>query len=161
MTTAPLRRRCVAAAEGRQELLPVRKRVRVTEVTETAAVVEREGRFLLLRGQRPTVLTDMWEFPTLDSRLREPAKAEPEIDSTADLHAYVSSLGATPSTFRRLGEIRHGITNRRIVCTVFRACSTRNGVSSVGKEAGWFTQVEASQLPLAASATRILALLEA
>jgi len=154
----PLHRRCVAAREGTQELLPVRNRTRVTEVAEAAAVVKKEGRFLLLRGQRPTVLADMWEFPTLDSRLRDAPDSGSDAAATADLRAYLSGFGARPTTFRRLGEIRHGITNRRIVCTVFR--TTSEVFSPKRKRAGWFTLAEAALLPLAASATRILALLE-
>lgn len=158
-TNCPLLPRCAAAAEGIQEQLPVRRKLEVVEVTEAAAVIERGGRFLMLRGQRPTVLADMWEFPTLDSRLQETAVAGSRDESSASLRGYLAGLGLRPAALHRLGEIRHGITNRRIVCTVFRAQTASAEISEPGERVGWFTPTEAVQLPLAASATRILALL--
>jgi len=161
----PLTGRCIAAAEDTQELLPVRRKQKVTDVSEAAGVVERGGRFLLLRGQRPRVLADMWEFPTRDSRLRESLVAESDADPAADLRGYLADLGHESLALHRLGEIRHGITSRRIVCTVFRVDSRADlevgtaGAAAPSAEIGWFTAAEAVQLPLAASAMRIFELL--
>ncbi|HEX9700672.1 MAG TPA: A/G-specific adenine glycosylase [Acidobacteriota bacterium] len=60
---------CEARALGIEDLIPRSRRQRVDAVTELAAVIERDGRYLLFRGQRPSLVQDMWEFPTLDSRL--------------------------------------------------------------------------------------------
>ncbi len=157
----PLLLRCVASADGTQELLPVRRKQTVVDVAEAAGVVERSGRFLLLRGQRPTVLADMWEFPTRDSRLREAVVAEDTVDPADDLRSYLAELGQGSVTLRHLGEIRHGITNRRIVCAVYRADAGPTGSEPVALSAklGWFTPAEAARLPLAASAKRVFALL--
>jgi len=157
----PLLRRCVAATEGIQKLLPVRKKQEITDVTEAAGVIERDGRFLLLRGQRPGVLEDMWEFPTRDSRLREPVVAERAIDPAADLCGYLADLGQRPVALREVGQIRHGITNRRIACTVYRAdaAPAGSGDAAATADLGWFTLAEAARLPLAASAKRIFDLI--
>ena len=140
-TGCPLARRCVAAAEGTQELLPARRKLRIRGVTEQAGVIERGGRFLLLRGQRPGVLADMWEFPTRDSRLRRQVAGERPGDRGAELRRYLADLGQRSVRLRRLGEIRHGITNRRIVCTVYRAhtgppaAATARAVEAAGASA--------------------------
>jgi len=140
----------------------VRRKQTVTNVTEAAGVVEQDGRYLLLRGQRPTVLADMWEFPTRDSRLLGAVVAEDGPDPIVDLRSYLAELGQGSVTLRHLGEIRHGITNRRITCTVYRAETGLAGSEpmALNTELGWFTPAEAARLPLAASAKRILELLD-
>jgi A/G-specific adenine glycosylase len=158
----PIGGRCVAYAEGLQEALPVRRRQRIEEVFEAAAVFEDQGRFLLVRGQRPGVLQDMWEFPTLDSRLRagtglsEPGAAQPGTLAD-DLIAHLRRLGLGRVTLHEIGEIRHGITNRRITCTVYRVTATDLPAEADGRR--WLTAEESLGLPLAASAAKTLVLL--
>lgn len=158
----PLGPRCIAAAEGTQELLPVRRKQEIRNVLEAAGVVARGGRFLLARGQRPGVLADMWEFPTRDSRLRQSIVAEGDDDPADDLRRYLAELGQEVVSLRPVGEIRHGITSRRIACTVYRADSLATGARPAPENAelNWFTRAEARQLPLAASAKRIFELLQ-
>lgn len=132
-------------------------------MNEAAGVIERDGRFLLLRGQRPGVLADMWEFPTPDSRLRVSAIAAGNVDPAAELRGYLADLGQGQVALHRLGEIRHAITNRRIACTVYRADAevANRGAAPANAKLGWFTRAEATQLPLAASAKRIFELIGA
>jgi len=160
-TDCPLLRRCVAAAECIQEQLPIRRKQEITTVNEAAGVMERNGRFLLLRGQRPGVLADMWEFPTPDSRLRVSAIAAGNVDPAAELRGYLADLDQGSVALHRLGEIRHGITNRRIACTVYRADTEAagGGAAPANAKFGWFTRAEAAQLPLAASAKCIFDLI--
>ncbi len=160
--------RCIARIEERQAGLPIRRKQIIRDVAEAAAVIERNGSLLLVRGQRPGLLAGMWEFPALDSRGAAEAQAEgvvaesPAREATG-LVAYLAQLGIQPRAMEPLGEIRHGITNRRITCTVYRAAAESEpepeAPAGSGIEIGWFTAAEASQIPLAASATRILELL--
>jgi adenine-specific DNA glycosylase len=153
----------VARDEGTQALLPVKRQQKIHDVVEAAVAIEHDGRVLLVRGQRTGVLTEMWEFPTLDSRAAEPVAAEtPDNALVERLRRYTGGLGVDAEVLQPLGVIRHGITNRRITCNVFRGRATTPGTSEVDMpERGWFTPTEAAQLPLAASATRILDLLAA
>lgn len=173
----PLGDSCVAAAEQTQDLLPVRTERKVRPVEEGAAVIERDGRFLLLRGQRPGTLADMWEFPTLDSRIGEQIVAEmPTTDDLATnspaltdgtvaraLQQHLHSIGIRISDLEAIGEIRHGITNRRIRCRVYRPKQVRittDDAPHIGApQRHWFTPEEMAGIPLGATATKILRLL--
>lgn len=174
----PLGNSCVAAAEQIQHLLPMRSERKVRAVEEAAAVIERDGRFLLLRGQRPGTLADMWEFPTLDSRLGEQIVAEtaPPNDLTTiesdfgnvavarKLQKHLHDIGIHICDLAPIGEIRHGITNRRIRCYVYRpkqasiAADHQEQVSVPQRD--WFTREEMAGIPLGATAAKILRLLK-
>ena len=161
---------CEAHALGIEELIPPSSRRYVKAVTEYAAVIEDDGRFLLLRGQRPSLVADMWEFPTLDSRLGGTSSGNPaggqgsnrSRSSKTDLGRYLRDLGWRVRLGPKLGEIRHGMTNRRISCQVYEAklASDTRGVCREPDpgtpESGWFTVEEAIALPLAASARKTL-----
>ncbi len=165
---------CAAHALGIEELILPIKRQTVRAVTELATVVERDGRVLLLRGQRPTLVQDMWEFPTLDSRLGASRATK------SAFSRHLAELGWHIDLGDKLGEIKHGMTNRRIECRVYsgRLCDQQEGRSNglrqppegsgeitvrepeldstVATESGWFRPQEAAELPLAASARKIL-----
>lgn len=172
---------CEAHALGIEELIPPSNKETVHAVTEHAAVIEHDGRWLLLRGQRPSLVADMWEFPTLDSRLDAgsppPSSADsaasspppasshsaaaPPPPSKAALRDYLEALGFPVHIGAELGEIRHGMTNRRISCRVYEA-SLRHHDAHVAEpdpgapEHGWFTPDQILALPLAASARKTL-----
>jgi len=139
---------CEAHALGIEELIPPTSKEKVHAVTEYAAVVERDGRYLLFRGQRPSLVADMWEFPILDSRLSGPS-------SKNGLRRHLEHLGWDIELGAKLGEVRHGMTNRRIACRIYEG-SLIDG-NSTAPESGWFTPEEAAELPLAASARKTLA----
>jgi len=167
---------CEAHALGIEELIPPSSRQKVEAVTEYAAVIEDDGRFLMLRGQRPSLVADMWEFPTLDSRLggtsTESAAGRPASkrsrgssrsrSSKTDLGRYLRDLGWKVRLGPKLGEIRHGMTNRRISCQVYEASLAVDTPGACREpdpgppESGWFTIKEAVALPLAASARKTL-----
>ncbi len=176
----PLATACVAAAANTQELIPVRQQRVVQAVEEGAAVIERNGRFLLLRGQRPGALADMWEFPTLDSRLRQQLVAEaPSAAQTTDgssdtdaagtlalgrsLQRHLRGLGVHIHNLEHVGEIRHGITNRRIRCHVYRTRNVRlaadESAAASAPPRSWFSPEELSGIPIGASVAKILRVL--
>lgn len=144
----PAARYCEAHALGIEELIPPSAKEAVHAVTEYATVIEHDGRYLLFRGQRPSLVADMWEFPTLDSRLAARS-------SKSGLQEHLNGLGWQVQLGLELGEIRHGMTNRRISCRVYEGHLI--GSNSAVPESGWFTPEEAAALPLAASARKTLA----
>jgi len=153
---------CAARAAGIETTIPPSRRTTIEQVEEAAVVVERDGVLLLFRGQRPGALTEMWEFPTLDSRLRPDAVAE-SADLPAQLREYMAARAAPVTALRPLGTVRHGITTRRITCRVFvgdAAAAAPNDAAGTGPERGWFDRSEIEALPLAAATRKILTLLE-
>jgi A/G-specific adenine glycosylase len=165
----PVAGHCEAHALGIEELIPPSRRDPVHAVTELAAVIEHDGRYLLFRGQRPSLVQDMWEFPTLDSRL---ATGGTPTATIRRFREYLEALGWQVELGPRLGEIRHAMTNRLITCHVFEGRIVANpaaqppAVAAVSEaspdpyaapESGWFTPAEAARLPLAASARKTLA----
>jgi A/G-specific adenine glycosylase len=138
---------CEAHALGIEELIPPSSKEAVHAVTEYAAVIEHDGRYLLFRGQRPSLVADMWEFPTLDSRIAgRPSKDG--LRKHLDQISWEVELGA------KLGEVRHAMTNRRISCRVYEGRLL--GHNPPAPESGWFTPEEVVALPLAASARKTL-----
>jgi len=167
---------CAARWLGIETQIPPTRRQPIFEVREEALIVKRDGRYFMVRGQRPGVLQDMWELPTLDSRLEH-----------GSLNEYLRRQDWPFERGELLGEIQHGITDRRITCSIYRgrlleeapdstACessedtrrrSTRgtneDGTPDeptgpgAGIEAGWFTVGEVAALPLAASAKKAFA----
>jgi A/G-specific adenine glycosylase len=172
----PVADMCAARWLGIESRIPPSRRQEVRDVREEALLVESDGSYFLVRGQRPGVLRDMWELPTLDSRL--------ELGS---LSAYIRQQGWPFERGELLAEIRHGITNRRIACSIFRGrpvvaepeLAIRDAAPDAqspdtqrtapqdphsgtteparGIETGWFSLDEIADLPLAASARKAFA----
>lgn len=138
---------CEAHALGIEELIPPSGKEAVHAVTEYAAVIERDGRYLLFRGQRPSLVPDMWEFPTLDSRVAGHASKD-------GLRRHLNQIGWEVELGAKLGEVRHAMTNRRISCRVYEARLL--GGNPPAPDSGWFTPEEVVALPLAASARKTL-----
>ena len=60
----PLKSFCIAKCEGRQELLPVRKKAAaLPTVVVTAAIIKRGGKVLITQRPSKGLLGGMWEFP--------------------------------------------------------------------------------------------------
>lgn len=158
----PVERWCAARAAGIETTIPAPRKTAIQRVEEAAAVVERDGELLLFRGQRPGALTEMWEFPTLDSRLR-PSTVVESAELQAQLRDYMVRCAAPVSALRPLGTVRHGITTRRITCHVFLADPSAPPPSVAAghdPERGWFDRSEIEALPLAAATRKILTLLD-
>ena len=160
---------CEAHKLGVEEQIPPRRSKLVKAVTEYAAVIEDNGRLLMFRGQRPSLVSDMWEFPTLDSRLTEKPASSRSRAQEAKLSRYIEEqLGWCVRLGSKLGEIRHGMTDRLISCHVYEASLSGNQTTISGTatgleesdhnipDFGWFTIEEVMALALAASARKTL-----
>lgn len=169
---------CGAYAAGEQESIPPPRIRTIRTVHEAAMVLVRNNDYMVLRGQRPGVLESMWEFPTVDSRLATPRDGQVAESSVpqgavpsprqlaARLRRHLANLQIRVDGLRPLGTIRHSITNRRIVCHVFapehaRIATPAGQDDAAGRDCaacqiGWYSAAKLAQIPLAASARKIL-----
>ena len=127
--TCPMRQVCAARARGLVELLPNRgDKPRIVHLVAKTAFVKRGNRILLKRRPRRGLLANFWELPSADTR-----------------HFRVE---------RRIHELRHTITHRRIVFQVF-ACVPITKFRSNG-EWRWASRAQLKALALPAAHRRAL-----
>jgi len=127
----PMRRVCVARARGLVDQLPNRGRQQVAErVVVSAALVRRNGSVLMQQRPQRGLLAGMWELPTLGrGKFRKG---------------------------RRLLELRHTITNRRITLRVFEC--QRGGAlqDKLTAELRWVSATQIKRLSLPAAHRRAI-----
>jgi len=127
----PMRRVCVALADGLVNQLPNRGRPQTTErAVVSAALVRQNGSLLMQRRPERGLLAGMWELPTLGRRRFRKGKS--------------------------LLELRHAITNRRITLRVFEC---RCGSALQGKlpaELRWVSVARMTRLSLPAAHRRAI-----
>jgi A/G-specific adenine glycosylase len=113
--TCPLASRCLARRQGRQEQIPVRTPPPATTfVQESAVVVYRAGRVLLVQRPATGRWASLWEFPH-----------GPLIEGESHDQAAVRLVGELTGLEVVLGTelltITHGITRYRITLVCFEA----------------------------------------
>ena len=110
----PVAEDCAARRRGRPEAYPSRpKRPRAVLIPVAAAVLEREGRALLLR-RRGGFLAGMWEFPCGPARAGSPRAARARLSLA--IAPWGLARGTDPAAL-----VRHTVVNRRLEIEVFRA----------------------------------------
>src|ERR1700693_6202803 len=127
--TCPMRRVCIARARGLVNQLPNRGRPQTTErVIVSAALLRRNGSLLMQRRPERGLLAGMWELPTL---------------TRGQFHKG-----------KRVLELRHTITNRRITLRVFEC--QRGSALQDKLTAGlrWVSVAEITRLSLPAAHRR-------
>ena len=143
----PLRSDCRAFALGLQEALPEsRARRTPVDVTVAAALVERDGRVLLVRRAEGRLMGRMWEVPqtSLESQgLRDLAR------ELKERHG----LEVTPGPLVARG--RHAITFRRIRLEAYRARLRREPPADHDKFL-WATPEEIAALPVSSMTRKVL-----
>ncbi len=144
----PLLALCRARALGSPEQFPIRKvRSPIQDTRETAFLICRRGRFLLLRRPESSeLLAGLWELPTVPGRVQDAQEAAKQL--------YGLKLRAQ----ERLIEVRHAITTRRIRLDVVRA-DLQGSLEAVRESdwaAGWFTAEEAERLALTGATRKAL-----
>jgi A/G-specific adenine glycosylase len=149
-TGCPLRSPCRARARGRVEAYPrpkTRRRPRRLEMT--AALVRRGSRLLLVRREQgSTLLAGTWELPW----------AADNGDPAADL---ARRYGGEWRLERRIGTVRHAITDRDIRLHLWEAALTTSGAVCEGEEAAWVEPQGIDELPTSSLLAKALALLRA
>jgi len=143
----PLRQRCRARALGVVDELPEGRARRATvDVTVAAALVERDGRVLLVRRPRGRLLDRMWEVPqtSLDSRGR-PDLAR-ELEERHGLRVVPGALAV---------RARHAVTHRRITLEGYRT-RLRPPVPEDPERFLWARPEEVARLAVASSTRKLL-----
>ena len=143
----PLRQSCRARALGVVEELPEGRARRATvDVTVAAALVERDGRVLLVRRPRGRLLDRMWEVPqtSLDSRGR-PDLAR-ELEERHGLRVVPGRLAV---------RARHAVTHRRITLEGYRT-RLRLPIPEDPERFLWARPEEVARLAVASSTRKLL-----
>ena len=128
----PVASACEARRRGQPEAYP-QKRAKPAPVrmAVAAALVEREGRALLLR-RREGLLKGLWEFPS------GPAAAKGRATARAGLSRTLARLGLLRER-DPIAAVRHTVVNRRLEIEVFRARGAGLPRTSEDPAARWFS----------------------
>jgi mutator protein MutT len=121
-------------------------------VTVAAAVIERDGAFLLTRRLHGTHLGGTWEFPG--------GKCEP--DETTDA-CLVREIREELAAGIVVGELilvtRHAYPERTVELHFFRATLTDEPVPQIGQQMRWVHRDDLRSLALPAADTELIGLL--
>lgn len=150
----PVRSCCRAFAEGAQHEIPRPKaRPAVTDVTEAAVAVHRDGRFLLRRRGASERWAGLWDFPRF--AVEEPAAGAVERVVGERL---IEMTGVAADLGRQLTELRHGVTRFRIRLLCFLA-EYRSGGSEPHADQVWLAPAEFADYPLSVTGRKLARLL--
>jgi len=145
----PLRDGCLARERGLTERLPEPRRRRAAQdVSVAAALVERDGRLLLVRRPEGRLLGRLWELP--QTGLDEKGDAATLAAALRERHGLAVELGAL------VVRARHAVTFRRIELLGYRARLRGRLPREDGESLRWARPDELDSLPLS-SMTRKLA----
>ncbi len=143
----PLRRSCQARAQGLVEQLPEgRARRAPVAVTVAVAIVEREGRFLLVRRPEGTLLGRMWELPQTSLESRGLPDLERELAERHGLRIVAGPLVA---------RVRHAITFRRITLEGYRSRLARAPAEDA-ERLRWLRPEEIATVPVSSATLKLL-----
>ena len=143
----PLRASCRAAAEGLQDELPEKRARRApVDVTVAAAVLEKEGRYLLVRRREGRLMGRMWEVPQTSLEGRGLVDLVPELLERHGLHVVPGPL---------LSCGRHAITYRRIRVEAYRA-RLRGRLPADAERFRWVSPAELAGLPISSLTRKVI-----
>jgi A/G-specific adenine glycosylase len=105
---------CGARAAGVEQSLPRRSQKKpIPEIRAFAALVERDGRFLVARRPERGLLGGMWELPTVE---------EGDVDAgRRALRRLVGDLIGPIQLGAPIADVTHAYTHRRVQLTLLRA----------------------------------------
>ena len=141
----PLADACVARRDGRVSEIPrpAARRV-VKQVRETAVVVRRAGRVLVVRRDEGEWWAGLWDFPRVSGRAGRAARG-------IAASPLVGPLGCGAP--ERLGTVTHTVTHHRITLDVVRCTASRAGRCRPGGR--WVTPRQLAALAMSSPARRI------
>ena len=127
----------------------VAKNARSKRVVWPLAIVCRGGRVLLRRRSEHGLLGGLWEFPG------DELKKNQSIENA--LRFQLSALATTIKRKRRIGELRHAITNRNIRAPIFLIELTRNEKIVLGRaQWRWLAPEMLREYPVSSMTTKAL-----
>lgn len=139
----PLRLDCLAYQRGVQTRRPVRPaKASLPHVQRVAAVIERQGRYLVGRRPQGALLGGLWEFPGTDLGDKESA-------DRGLARMLSASLGLELIRASRRGSYRHSYTHFRVTAHAFH-CQIAGGppASNLHDELRWLQADELAQVPM-------------
>jgi len=143
----PVRQACRARAEGVQDELPEgRPRRASVSVTVAAAVVERQGRLLLVRRDEGRLMGRMWEIPQTSLESRGQPDLVGELRERYGLEVQPGAL---------LTRARHAITYRRIRLEAYRAALRRQPPRDPDRFL-WAAPAEIAELPISSLTRKVV-----
>ena len=149
----PVRGSCVAAREGRQEIIPAPKTLSLERVEAVVAVIERAGRYFIQQRAEKGLLAGLWEFPG--------GKVEPGESLIAALRREVrEELGVAVVRIRPLTTVRHAYTRFEVTLHAF-ACRIRGAAPQPGPHRRWVSLSALRSYPLPSGSVRIVDFLAA
>ena len=144
----PLRAGCRALAMGLQEELPEKRARRApVDVTVAAAILESDGRYLLVRRRQGRLMGRMWEVPQTSLEGKGLPDLVPELLSVHGLHVVPGAL---------LSRARHAITFRRIRVEAYRARLRRRPPADP-ERFRWVSPAELAGLPISSLTRKVIA----
>jgi len=147
--SCPLASHCVARLSGRTAEIPAKgSRPKVAQLHETAAVIHRAGRVLVVCRRPGEWWEGLWDFPRLPGSGRAAARG------IAAAEAF-RPLACGP--VRRLGTINHTVTHHRIRLDVVSCAAARPGRTARGRR--WVTVAALEQLAMTAPGRKIARML--
>ena len=151
----PVRRWCGACALNLQRQIPqAARRPAITEVTEVAVAIERDGRYLLRKrapGERWAGLWDFVRFPVDQGDNPRRSRLEQRVADETGLGVDVGEL---------LTQLRHGVTRYRITLRCHIARWRTGKPDSSRGEFRWVADQGLGELPLSVTGRKIAKLLE-
>ena len=143
----PLRARCEAHARGLEERFPEsRSRRAPVAVTVAVALIEDDGRILLVRRPAQRVMAGLWELPQTSLESEGLSALASELEERHSLRVAPGPLIAT---------IRHTITFRRIRVEVY-ATRLRGRGQRKSDQLAWVQPGEIRALPVSSLTHKIL-----
>jgi A/G-specific adenine glycosylase len=147
--TCPLAAGCAARQTGRVEVIPMKAaRPAAKQVHETAVVVRRAGRVLVVRRGPGEWWEGLWDFPRVSGAARAARRG---IERSEVLRGL--GCGATS----RLGTITHTVTHHRITLDVVACTASHAGSAAAGRR--WVTAASLGSLAMTAPGRRIARML--
>ena len=145
----PLAACCVAKRTGRVAEIPAKAARRaVEEIRETAVVVRRAARVLVVQRGPGEWWEGLWDFPRVATSARGARRAIERSD-------LLAGIGCGPT--ERLGTITHTVTHHRITLDVVACAAARAGRAAQGRR--WVTAAALGSLAMTAPGRRIAKLL--
>lgn len=150
--TCPLRRKCVARQQGRQQQIPnLPARPAIIEQEEAAVVIWRDSQVLILQRPPRGRWAGLWEFPHF------PVAGSDEAHGRA-AQLIQEQLGLLVQTGPEIGSVRHAITRFRIRMTCLEATLVQGECqSSFYASAKWVTPAELPGYPFSSPQRRLAA----
>jgi A/G-specific adenine glycosylase len=160
----PVQRCCVAFAEGSQHKIPQPpRRPEITDVTEIAAVVWRNGRCLLQRRPPGGRWAGLWDFPRFEFCTTGDDASSPAASSSRAARLWLqntirSDLSLNVIVGEEMATLKHSVTRFRITLRCFHAEHRQGAATDNGTELRWVSPADLGEFPLSTTGRKLATL---